>query len=387
MKRIIGLLFIIYIVFLILVNVNAYSKDNTIEDLLYKYNVVTLGQNEPLSTSWYTDNYPKGTLTKVAHIVGPILVEGNLGTSDYPSIEHSQITYGISSYIQGSILAQGHAGGSTSLDTKLYIGISNTLERYCEIYNWGCNEDNMNQYRVNGKEYYTRYETIKDTTDNKYLDFTLLYNDIVSEQAKLEKGEVIDGVSDLYLESGNTYTINNIQNVSNIHITDYRKDDITLININDTMIDNFPKVLIEDNQVSTNDYIYKNGDNESYYGNIVFSLPNARNISFPSSSFIGHIIAPKADIFMNHMNFAGTIISNSLTGSGSTEGHLYPYTLSSLPKEGTSNSNSNKEVKDAIEDNPETLDNVIQMIISIIVSTILICSLTYILFNYKKKNE
>lgn len=387
MKRVIGLLFIIYIVFLILVNVNAYEKNNTIENLLYKYNVVTLGQNEPLSASWYTDNYPKGTLTKVAHIVGPILVEGNLGTQDYPSIEHSQKTDGISSYIQGSILAQGHAGGSTSKDTKLYIGISNTLERYCEIYNWGCNEDNMNQYRVNGKEYYTRYETIKDTSDNRYLDFKELYNDVVKEQERLKKGEVIDGVTDLYLESGNTYTINNIQNISNIHITDYNKEDITLININDTMIDNFPKVLIEDKQVSTSDYMYKNGDNESYFGNIVFSLPNARNISFPSSSFIGHVIAPKADIFMDHMNFAGTFIVNSLTGSGSTEAHLYPYTLSSLPKEGTSNSNSNQEVKGEVEDNPETIDNILDVIISIIVSTILICISVYMLFKYKKKNE
>lgn len=386
MKKIIGLLLIIYIVFLILTNVNAY-EENKIEDLMYKYNIITLGQNEPLSVSWYSNEYPKGTLTKVAHIVGPILVEGNLGTSDYPAIEHSQHTNGISSYIQNLILAQGHAGGSTTNDnTKLYIGISNTLERYCEIYNWGCNEDNMNQYRVNGKEYYTRYETIKDTEDSKYINFANLYNDIVNEQAKLAKGETKEGVNDLYLESGGVYTIENINNVNNIHITDYNEDDITLININDTMIDNFPKVLIEDNQVSTNDYMRDN--NESYYGNIVFSLPNARNIHFPSSSLIGHFVAPKADIFMDNMNFAGSFIVNSFTGSGSTEAHMYPYTLSSLPKEETSNSNSNKkEVKGDTEDNPETYDSIITILITILVSTIMIILSIYILFKYKKRNE
>ena len=66
---------IIYIIFLIIINANAQNineEENIIEDLLSKYNVITLGQNELNDTDWKEDDYPKGTLSKVIHIVDPI---------------------------------------------------------------------------------------------------------------------------------------------------------------------------------------------------------------------------------------------------------------------------------------------------------------------------
>lgn len=387
MKKFLGLMVIIYIVFFIIINVNAVNMnndENIIEDLISKYNVVTLGQNIPSDTAWYEIDYPKGTVSKLIHIVGPILVEGNLGTNESQSIDHSQQTYGISSYIQNKIIASGHAGSSSTYDdTKLYVGVDNVVERYCEIYNWGCNEENMNQYRINGKEYYTRYETIKDTNEDKYLDFNKLYEKVINEQKKLSSGTIIESSDDIYLKSGGTYTIESVIDVNNIHITDYNKDEITLININDDgVIERFPKILIGDSEVSTEDYIYRNGSTEKYFGNIVFNLPYAKKVTLAKAPFIGHFIAPNTDVEMPEMNFAGAFIVNSLTGSGNTEGHMYPYSLSELPKDeqnsnenssSNSNSNSHEEgVKGDTEENPETLDNITLVIASLILSTIMI---------------
>ena len=415
-----------------------YSGEYTIEYLIGKYNVITLGQNKPIDTSWYNSLLPNGTLLKFIHIVGPLLVEGNLGTEENQSTDHSQRVYGTSSYIQGKIVARGHAGGNSentdNTNPNFYLGEDNTIEKYCEIYNWGCNPTNENNYRINGFDYYTKYPTYKDSSNSQYLDFSKLYDEIVEEQKNLKSGETIESYnSDIYIKSGGVYTIESVKEVNNIHITNYNKDELTLITINDAdNISKFPRILLDNNEISTNDYIYKNGDNEKYYGNIVFSLPNVRHVMMTQAPFIGHFIAPNADVEMPEMHFAGAFIVNSLRGSGNSEAHMYPYKLGELPKEenlesnsnsnevgnnpsnNTSNINSNevindesndmsninssdivsndsvsnidKEVKGAIE-NPQTIDKISFHLLIILVSSFLTNFLTIVILKYNDKKE
>lgn len=346
-----------------------YSGEYNIEEMISKYNIVALGQKTPTDTAWYNDGLGNGTVTNFIHIVGPMLVEGNLGTSSNQQTAHSQNVYGASTYIKGKIIARGNAVQSSddTSSANLYLGIDNVVEQYCKINNWGCNDDNKNNYRINSFDYYTKYPTYVDTEDSTYLDFKKLYNELVKDQNSLEEGKVLSNDNygttsddiyrvgdDIYIASSGTYTIESVKDIKKIHFLNYNKDELTVITIKDEgNLTKFPATLMGEDELPTNDYIYKNGDNEKYYGNIVFSLPNAQHIMMTQAPFFGHMIAPNADVEIPEMHFAGAMIVNSISGSGNTEAHMYPYTVDTLGKlprksttnppsdDNTSNSNSN----------------------------------------------
>jgi len=327
-------------------NVYIYNDDFSIEYFLKNYNIISLGNKTPNNAvDDYNANELYGNIKNLIHIVGPIMLEGNLGESG-KQLYHSQFVQGISSYVKGEILSPGGAGGNTADGTNpiFYVGTINNVEQpYPQQYN----------YHINGYNWYTTYETIE--TDY-YIDFQKLYKSIREQQEKLDLGEVVtkDESGNIYIKTGGTYNIESLDGVKNIIFEDFitEQDDLTLINIldsgNNEGVVKFPRIVRYNNgnleEISTNDYYGKNGDtNEIYKGNIVWNILNADYIEMHKSPFVGHFIAPSTDVKMPEMHFAGCFIVNSLYGAGNTEAHMYSLDNNiTLPLNiNTDNNNSN----------------------------------------------
>ena len=197
-------------------------------------------------------------------------------------------------------------------------------------------------------------------TNNTYIDFDQLYNSITTEQNKIKKGRYVeseDGVA--HIEIGGEYYIDDINQINSIMFDNFEanQDNLTVITINNTGSINFPKIFetttnVEGNLVPTNDYIGMESPSgeyaeyfvlEKYYGNIIWNVPNATYIELPSAPFIGHLVAPNADVQGPELHYAGNFIVNSLylpgsyTGNGGffgggAEAHFYPLTITNIPE-------------------------------------------------------
>ena len=310
---------------------DKYDGAYTIEEMINKYNVITLGTKKPnVNVTDYDTISPYGRLADCAHIVGPILVEGNLENKDTSVfLYHSQVVNGVSSFIKGMIKNGGNATNEDGTNPSFYVGTKNVVEMpYID----------QKLYHINGYEWYTRYETKK--TD-EYIDFDALASTIVEEQKHLALGTILtpDSEGRIYVQAGGTYTIESLSNVNEIIFDNLTKDvnETTMITITDpgdaTGKIHFPLLLKrvgdQTEQIVTGN---KDSSDEYYGGNVVWNITNAEYITFTKAPFIGHLIAPQADIKLEEMNFAGTFIVNSLQGAGGTEGHYFPYKGKELEK-------------------------------------------------------
>ena len=112
-------------------------------------------------------------------------------------------------------------------------------------------------------------------------------------------------------------------------IEDYVNDEYgaTIINIVGSSI--VPQIL-EINHKTFEDYLkehYKAGNVDDGHGiSILFNYPNATSVMLASSlsPSIGHVLAPKAAVYIQSCNYNGCIIGNSIAVQDA-EGHLWPY--------------------------------------------------------------
>lgn len=298
-----------------------YDGNYTIEDVISKYNVVTFED-----------------IDKYKHIVGPVLVEGNLG-QEGETIYHTHKTEGVNSCIKGEVVANGNTTSNeytNPTDVKLYVGEENEVVAYRAYDNYEDRTLDVNEhyeatsYTVNGKPSYTNYMAIR--TEN-YFDFERLKTNVINEQASFAEGTTLtpDENGVIYVEAGSTYTINSLAEVSEIRINNLElnnNEQTTLINIVDsgTTDDGEGNSYLQmpsitdgtGTQFSTNDYI---GD-VSNTMNLVWSIPNATKVVFGSSVFVGHVIAPNANVEKLAGNSAGCIICKNIQGE---EIHYYPF--------------------------------------------------------------
>ena len=180
-------------------------------------------------------------------------------------------------------------------------------------------------------------------SDKSYINFDRLYNNIVAEQKKIEKGTELkpDSNGILHITIGGCYNIKNIANVREIIFDNFEdnKNKLTIITIDDSGDINFPLLSKSGNGykgIVTNDYYGKEKathfyerdtflSRDSYHGNIVWNLPNATYIKLKEDApFAGHLVAPNADVETPELHFAGSFIVNSIYGEGNTEAHFYP---------------------------------------------------------------
>ena len=333
-----------------------YTRDYSIKDLLENYNLITLGHKQIDSKSKLLEYGNTPGSVKIFHVTGQTLIAGDLFGSVYNNerdsyfqdiprfdriafdLESNKVT---ESYIRGNIEkvinGQYHSisviqpWDNMSNDNinyfekknKLFVGNPNT-----QIYSFvGCHiaSGNMTAQFQN------------------YIYFDRLYDNVVAEQSGIAEGTKLtvglDGV--LHIPTGGTYTIEDISNVTEIVFDNFEKnkEELTIITIKNGGDINFPLVSKDGNGykgIITNDYFGKEQathryeldtfiSEDSYYGNIVWSLPNAEYIKLKENApFAGHMIAPNADVETPELHFAGCFIVNSIYGEGNTEAHFYP---------------------------------------------------------------
>lgn len=316
------------------ITTDKYNGEYSIESLIKNYNVVTLGSKKPnVNATKYTEGQPYGVLKDCIHIVGPMLIQGNLeNSSSYGQLYHSQYVNGVSTYIKGEIKTGGNATNKDNTFPTFYVGTKNKVEQP--------HEDTYN-YHINDYMWYSNYETKK--TD-EYINFETLATSIKQEQKRLKKGTVLTPNSDgkLYINAGGNYTIESLTDVKTIVFDGLVKssDQLTMITITDsgdeTKKIKLPLLLYKDGseekEFVTND---TESDEEYYGGNIVWNITDAEYLTFNRAGFVGHMIAPQADAQLEEMNWAGCFIVNSFYGNGGTEGHMFKYKSNELPKEST----------------------------------------------------
>lgn len=262
------------------------------------------------------------------HCMGSLLVKGNLTGWGSGFSDGNQITDLASSYIRGSVAGfNGKCatrGNSSKEYPALYLGSSNNVQD---------THNKWEQYIVNGK---TAYNNVTEyggggqhgnevaVTDN-YVDWNRLNNALKAESVAIsnsitntpqgQPGET------LTIHEGDRITIPDISRYSEINfIGSMTSPTNTVVNILNNGNVNLPSMFINGAQPTVQ---------ESDVGNaIVWNLSKANNVKIPNQNWVGHVIAPNADVSMDSGNYNGGIICKNFTTSA--EGHLYPYNGGSI---------------------------------------------------------
>ncbi len=283
---------------------------------------------------------------RLFHITGQALINGNMiydepGHISAFDLQSNKVT---ESYISGNIF--GNSGYSPQSGGGFTV-----------IQPWDNMDNDNNQYGYqknsllveNGypslyPQNVTNMQGLFTANIHNYINFERLYNNIIAEQSGIEEGDkvkVSGGVA--HIPIGGNYVINDINDINKIVFDNFEdnKKMITVVTIKNNGDINFPEINRdkgEYNGIVTNDYFGKEKathlyevdtfiNEDSYYGNIIFNVPNATFIKLKDNSpFAGHLIAPNADVETPETHFAGCFIVNSIYGEGNTEAHFYPLT-------------------------------------------------------------
>ena len=365
---------------------DIYNGNYSIDELLKNYSIVTLGQKDYHVNSKLKKLTNKKGTAHIFHAAGQLLISGDLGidsVSFYPDalkeirgikLDLRTNDLNVHSYIAGSIKddvwdsyrvvdpedSLGHRRyaivneGSSLIPFRihngpiqptLYLGSSNTITEG----GWYLDKE-FRKYeglRVGSRKITyqdnTFYSSHESYNSDNYIDFKTLYDAIVEQQKKIEPGTTIRSESCgrgscINVTIGKNYTVENISGAGFMYLKNIEesKDKLTIITINDSGEITLPGVSMG---TCTNDFIggytfdtngHKYSCNEQYYGNIVWNVPNATHIKLSSLNFVGHIIAPNADVETSELHFAGAMVVNSLYTDGYTEAHFFPLKTGSI---------------------------------------------------------
>ncbi len=240
------------------------------------------------------------------HCMGSVLIQGSLdgamsGYSDGLNLPPS--------YIKGLIMApNGVYNSRHDPDAPpLYVGSVNTVTH------------ENNQYRVNGLlSSWTGQPPIY--VSDTFFNFHEAYEVIKADQATMaNRAKVVtpDENGVVTVNVGENVKIESLEGVTSINIIgDTTAKVNTTINIMDAGDINAPLEYINGSQMEVSE---QNNDGTS----IVFSFPNADSVKLPTWTWVGHVIAPDADVSQDSGNYNGCIICDDLVSSA--EGHVYNY--------------------------------------------------------------
>ena len=317
---------------------DIYDGDYSIEDMLRNYSVVTFGQKDYDEHATILRGTGRGSL-QIFHIVGNFIVKGGIKLT-YNSDNNNEYGRAFSNPYNNAVGAPTYRVDCKSIDSNKKSSFTYLIgDRFNIAYQ--CREKVYSSYPV-----FDTYSNVHPISGN-YINIERLYTKIIEEQNKIKKGryvEVENGVANI--EIGGEYYINNINDIDSIVFDKFENNEnhLTVITINDSGSINFPKIydesISEDNIIPTNDSFQSTKPNNSYpgnyvlskyKGNIIWNIPNATYISLPTTPFVGHLIAPNADIEAGEFHFAGAFLVNSLAVEGNTEAHFYPLTNTNIP--------------------------------------------------------
>lgn len=331
--------FILIISLLCMVNVYAddytddiYDGDYSIRDMLRNYSVVTFGQKNYDSNATKLTGQPPGSL-KIFHVTGNFIVKGNILVEPKESVtaannpySYSYTCYNGSNY---SCLNNGIINGFGHLDhMSLDEGRLSYLDTIFSSY-FMCRQE-----KVYGR--YSQSMSSCLTKQGIYINIERLYNKIVEEQQKINKGKYISSNGqDIHIKVGGNYYIDSVNDIESIIFDNFEnnENELTTITIMDDGAITFPKIFDAFGIIPTNDSFDSTRPNNSYpgnfvlskyKGNIIWNVPNASYIKMSTTPFVGHLIAPKADVEGEEFHFAGAFLVNSLAVEDNTEAHFYP---------------------------------------------------------------
>ena len=329
-----------------------YTRDYSISDLLQNYSLITLGHKAIDSKSKLLEfgNVP-GSM-RMFHITGQALIAGNSYGKVYQNetdsyytstpkfdrtafdLESNEVT---ESYIRGNVTT--NINGSQYLNSVIQPWDNMTNDNYSFVYqknNLFIGQQSNGALHNLGPGTYTGFV-------NNYINFDRLYNNIVAEQKEIEEGiSITPSNGKAHIRVGGSYVIDNINDINEIIFDNFddNKKYITVITIKNRGDINFPLISKDTGSykgIVTNDYFGKEQathlyeqdtfTQDTYFGNIVWNIPNATYIKLKEGApFAGHLIAPNADVDTPETHFAGCFIVNSIYGEGNTEAHFYPLT-------------------------------------------------------------
>ena len=340
---------------------DKYTRDYSIKDLLQNYNLITLGHkqiNTKSKINVYSQN-PKPGSIRLFHITGQFMISGDALSKvyeneldDYLTFYGDGYSYEYQKFDRTAVDLESREVTESTVKGNSFIRVVYTYSGSYSTNTYPSNQPivipqtwdsmaNDNKVFYGGKN--IAFNSNYYSSVDNYINFDRLYNNIVAEQSGIEAGKTLTANSDgiLHIPTGGTYTIEDISNVKEIVFDNFEKneDELTIITIKNGGDINFPLVSKDGNGykgIVTNDYFGKEQANhlyeldtflseDSYYGNIVWNLPNADYIKLAENApFAGHMIAPNADVETPELHFAGCFIVNSIYGEGNTEAHFYP---------------------------------------------------------------
>ena len=322
---------------------DSYDRDYSISDLLLNYSLVTLGHKELDSKSKLLNYGNNPGSIRLFHITGPALISGslyggwnsNVFEKTAFDLESNKVT---ESYIRGDV----NVNNTSPTESRSVIQPWDNMLNDGLLYIYKKNRlwvGSQNGVFASGRSVGVgNYSGVKDN----YINFDRLYNNIVAEQSGIDEGDKVkssNGVA--HIPIGGNYVIDDISDINKIVFDNYEDNSkmITIVTIKNSGDINFPEINKDKGGykgIITNDYYGKEQathlyerdtfvTNDSYYGNIIFNVPNATYIKLKENvPFAGHLIAPNADVETEETHFAGCFIVNSIYGEGNTEAHFYP---------------------------------------------------------------
>ena len=244
------------------------------------------------------------------HMMGAILVQGvysgdasNSGFADGENLPPS--------FVKGLIDAPNSVYNSRNhQNAPLYVGSANTVTT--EVQN------GQTTYKVNGVRTGNNGTTPVYVNDN-FFNFGEAYAIIKADQATMEsRGRVVTPVNGVItVNIGENVIIESLEGVDSINIIGDLSEEVnTTINVVAAGNVVMPREHFNGSQPAVRE------QNEAGTA-VVFNFPEAETVALPTQNWVGHVIAPDADVSQESGNFNGTIICKNLfTGA---EGHIYSY--------------------------------------------------------------
>ena len=310
----------------------------TLEYILNNYNIVTLCPNNVASPSNSGEGaYGDGDLLLKQHFMGALLVRGDViqmgdhGVADSAMIDAPSVIGGYVPVKGGTWI---NSRSNNEQDWNAYIGSVNS------VLGKTVNGAHANKGYAYEKADGSRYVVATDD----YIDWDRLQRTILSASSAIaEAGQVLDVK---VTENGMVIDVTAGSNV----IIDWPDGICVTINVVTDLpvtAENLPKVpaTVVTNRSSGTVYPPKltingqnpkevQGDVENGSGmSVLWNFPNAAKIELTedNSGFLGHVVAPKADIDFvigTGGDFNGCLVGNKVQSAA--EGHLWPYKQGTL---------------------------------------------------------
>ena len=309
---------------------NDKLDDTSLENLLTKYNVITLCPNDsnPETQEWSDGNeWGDGDYMDGNHTIGGILVRGDL-------IAYAQFT----NIGTGVAATSPSAVGGLLPDTGVQIIGQGHPGKHFDFY---VGDDNAIVGKtINGKT--KDYNQYGDTVVNPdFVNWDQLQSFIISQSEAMlaNSTRTVDVADDqtVVVMAGEHVTFNYTGDGTKVKVIiardpsktpDWDTAPGTIISISNSGTAKIPQLWMSDHADGSQPYEPQSstGDKENAGGlSAVFNFPNATEVSLSvKNTEYGHVIAPRSFLTMDYQ-YNGCLIANAVKTGGDAEGHMWPY--------------------------------------------------------------